>query len=39
MTYESETHNTRGADVLSAWGVYALTVATLAVSSLIHLFS
>jgi hypothetical protein len=39
MTYESETHSTREGDVLSAWGVYALTVAALAVSSVIHLFS
>lgn len=39
MTYESETHSSREADVLSAWGVYALTVAVLAVSSVIHLFS
>lgn len=39
MTYESEMHSTREADVLSAWGVYALTMAALAVSSVIHLFS
>lgn len=39
MTYESETHSTREADVVSAWGVYALTVAALTVSSIIHLFS
>lgn len=39
MTYESEMHSNREGDVLSAWGVYALTVAVLAVSSVIHLFS
>jgi hypothetical protein len=41
MTYETESRDTDRPepDVLSAWGVYILTVAGLAMYSLVHLFS